>query len=428
MNRSVLPLTLLLAPFAVTVHAQITLSPGLVFAEQGGLFDAGNFATSGTAFAKDLIGGGAFAPTHTIPNLNNGTYGNSSSWIGDSAPSYAGIGLASLQNIASFAFGRSNVTSGDPCGGGVCTDRSAGDYTIEFTTDPDPALNHLTAVWNTIGTMTINTGAGISSWLRHRFNLTTPVAATGFRIITPGGNAIDEIELYSTPGAIIPLPGGIATSSSPGYSLTWDGNDGVNFGGGVPNNLALAANGSAAFASGALGPQLGLPFHIPGNLNDGIYGNGNSWIGGDGDPAPFHAGIMFSSLVDVSSISWGRDNGGEAQEFTDRSLGTFTIERTLDPAGSPGSWETLGTVAINFSDDTVPGGGITAHLRHEFSLSDGDGGVLARGIRVLVPATGIGGGTAIDEIEVYGTVIPEPSAAVLALAGAGLLLRRRRES
>jgi hypothetical protein len=46
-----------------------------------------------------------------------------------------------------------------------------------------------------------------------------------------------------------------------------------------------------------------------------------------------------------------------------------------------------------------------------------------------VPGTGIGGqGTAIDEIEIYGTAVPEPSAAISALAGLGVLaLRRRRK-
>jgi len=44
----------------------------------------------------------------------------------------------------------------------------------------------------------------------------------------------------------------------------------------------------------------------------------------------------------------------------------------------------------------------------------------ATGIRVLVPASGLGGGgTAIDELEVYGSPIPEPTSAVLALLAAG---------
>jgi PEP-CTERM motif len=414
---------LVLAPFVATVHADITLSAGLIFAEQGGTIDVGNLGTAGTAFAKDLIGGTGVGP-HVIANLNNGTFGNSSSWIGNSDPSYGGIGFGAAQSIASFAFGRSNVTTGDPCAGGVCTDRSEGMYLIEFTNDANPVANHATATWSSIGSMTITNGGGVASWLRHRFNLNTPVSATGFRIITPGGAAIDEIELYSTPGALVPLPLGLVTVAAPGYSISWDGNDGDNFNAAaVPSNIALASNGSAAIGSGSLGPQIGVPFHVIANLNDGLYGNSNSWIGGDGDPAPFHAGVMFNGLYDVTSMAWGRDNGGEATQFTDRNLGTYTIERTLDGT----SWESIGTVSYNFSEDGVVGGDFTPALRHEFELSDGDGGVLARGLRLLVPGTGIGAqGTAIDEIEVYGTLIPEPATAGLAALGAAFVLRRRR--
>ena len=99
----------LLAPLASKVHAQLVLSPGLVFASQGGSIEIGNLGTTGTAFAKDVILGGALAPTHTIPNVNNGTFGNPSSWIGDSANSFVGIGFGSPLSIASFAFGRDKI-------------------------------------------------------------------------------------------------------------------------------------------------------------------------------------------------------------------------------------------------------------------------------------------------------------------------------
>ena len=57
---------------------------GLQLEEIGGVGFATNYArqAGATAFAKDLLGNGQYAPTHTIPNLNNGTYGNGSSWIG----------------------------------------------------------------------------------------------------------------------------------------------------------------------------------------------------------------------------------------------------------------------------------------------------------------------------------------------------------
>jgi hypothetical protein len=283
--------------------------------------------------------------------------------------------------------------------------------------------------------MTISDGAGLVSnaALRHRYNINAPVSATGFRILTPSGAAIDELELYATPGIFVPPPPPVVTTGAPGFSISWNGNDGAHFsvtGGPVPSNAALASNGGSAIASGALGPQIGAPFHLIPNLNDGLYGNANSWIGGDGDPGPIHAGVLLDGLYDVTSIAWGRDNGLDAAngdcctgQLTDRVLGLYTLQRTLD--GS--NWENIGTVEIVRSDDLVPGGDFTAHFRHEFALSDGDGGILASGLRLLVPGTGIGpGGTAIDEIEIYGTRIPEPAGAGLTILGALLLGRRRR--
>ena len=73
-----------------------------------------------------------------------------------------------------------------------------------------------------------------------------------------------------------------------------------------------------------------------------------------------------------------------------------------------------------------PGGLFTGYLRHEFDVAQGDGPVMATGVRLLVPAVGLAGGTAVDELEVY--VVPEPSSACLALIGliaVGSRLRRR---
>ena len=421
----------LLAPLASKVHAQLMISPGLTLAQQGGPIGVGNFGTTGTAFAKDVIFGGGAAPTHTIANVNNGTFGNGSSWIGDSANSFVGIGFGIPFTIASFAFGRDNT--------GAFGDRAVGLYTIQFTADPNPAVNFLTNTWTTIGTINMDLGAGVSNpALRHRFNIDTPVSATGFRLIAPGngagsGAAIDELELFATPGDIT-IPPALGITSALGFSVSWDGNDGDNFSTGavVPNNLALASNAGMAISSGELGPQIGVPFHRTFNLNDGLYGNANSWIGGDGNPAPFHAGVLLEDIYEITSIAWGRDNGLDTAsgdccggQLRDRSLGTYTIQRTLDGT----IWETVGSVDFNYGVDDVLGGGFTPYFRHEFELGDVDGGILAMGMRVLVPGTGIGGGgTAIDEIELYGALpVPEPGSAALLALGSIVALRRRRK-
>ncbi len=417
---------MLLAALAPKVHAQLILDPTLTLAQEGGEIGTGNLGTSGTAFAFDVILGGTLAPTHSIPNVNDGIFGNSNSWIGDSQDSYVGIGFDSAQTIASFAFGRDNT--------GMFTDRAVGFYTVQFTSDPDPAVNYATNTWTTIGTISLafDPAAGVTApALRHRFNLETPVNATGLRLITPGngiagGAAIDELELFSTPGVIFPPTPALGITSEPGFSVTWDGNDGDNFSaeGVVPNNLALAANGAIPFSSGELGPIIGVPFHRSINLNDGLYGNANSWIG-DGANAPFNAGVMLEDVFNITSIAWGRDNGLNDPEdccggqLTDRSLGTYTIERTLDG----NSWEAVGSVSYNYAEDDVLGGGFTPYFRHEYELGDGTGGIEALGIRLLTPD----GSTDIDEIELYGTPVPEPASAALVACGMlSLLVRRRR--
>ena len=84
-----------------SVDAQLTLTGGgLTLVEEGPAADAAgdpapvNLATGATPFALDELDFG----THYIVNLNNGTYGNSSSWIGNGALGtvgpFVGISLA----------------------------------------------------------------------------------------------------------------------------------------------------------------------------------------------------------------------------------------------------------------------------------------------------------------------------------------------
>ena len=410
----------LLAPLAGKVRAQLAIDPSMVLAQEGGAIGDGNFGTAGTAFAKDVIFGGALAPTHTIANVNNGTFGNSSSWIGDSLNSFVGIGFGGPLTIASFAFGRSNVTSGDPCGGGVCTDRAVGLYTIQFTADANPAVNFLTNAWTTIGTINLDIGTGVDSpWLRHRFNIVTPVTATGFRLIAPGnsggsGAAVDELELFATPGVITPPTPPLTITSAAGFTLTWDGNDGDHFDPAalarVPRNLATSAT---AFTSSDLGAALAIPYHRAVNVNDGLYGNANSWIGDN--PSPI-AGVVFAGGArHVGSVAWGRDNGNNSPgeccggQLTDRTPGIYTLE-SLDPADNT-TWVTLGTFDYHSNGDTVIGGGFTRWFRHQYSVATAGGGIRSAGIRLIVPFGGIAAGTAIDELEVNASAMTWSNAA-----------------
>ena len=276
----------LLLPLTAKVHAQLVIDPTMTFVQEGGFVGAGNLGTTGTAFALDVY---PFAPaTHSIPHLNDGFFGNGNSWLDDinGLGSYAGIGFGSAQTIASFAFGRDNL--------GTFGDRAVGLYTIQFTADADLG----TATWNTIGTINMDLGTGVTSpALRHRFNLVTPVSATGFRLLTPDGNAIDELELFATAGT----PNRLEINSAPGFTVTWDGNDGDHFNPAnpapVPRNLATTAT---AFTSSDYGPALGIPYHRVINVNDGLYGNANSWIALPSDANPT-AGVAFTTCWSAPS-------------------------------------------------------------------------------------------------------------------------------
>ncbi|MFN0127196.1 MAG: hypothetical protein ACKV19_10990, partial [Verrucomicrobiales bacterium] len=216
----------------------------------------------------------------------------------------------------------------------------------------------------------------------------------------------------------------MAIVSSAGFTVAWDGNDGDGFvpenPAPVPANLANTPN-ATPFASSDLGPELGIQYHVTANLNDSLYGNANSWIGG-GSPSPAFAGINLGGLASLNGFAFGRDNGNNANDAcggqcTDRSLGLYTIQITrvgVPDADTPDTgeaatgWQTIATIEYLASDDTQVGGAFTSYFRHEFEMAQGTEAIQATGFRILVPATGIGGGTAIDEIELYGPAVVDP--------------------
>jgi hypothetical protein len=165
--------------------------------------------------------------------------------------------------------------------------------------------------------------------------------------------------------------------------------------------------------------NLVLTFHRAVNLNDGLYGNANSWIPNfvAGDPAPF-AGINLGRRRLVSSIAWGRDNGNVAGDccggtLTDRALGVYVLQVTTAPnpgAATPeacgpnpdSGWVTVGTINFKASNPTL----FNPHLRHRFDVSQSGAPIAATGIRIKVPNAN----SAIDEIEVNSNVALESRA------------------
>ncbi len=397
---------------SVSVHQPTAAAPyvaltgGIVLAEEGGALDSTNdlaLASKGSvAFAKDLLGNGVYAPTHTIPNLNNGTYGNGSSWIGNTNNSFCGVKISATPvTVRSIAFGRDNT--------GTYADRTLGLYTLQYTTDASASASTPDASWTTIGTLSYDSAGGGANFAapskRHRFNFSA-VDATALRLIAPGngistGTCIDEIEIYAQAGTVVvPQPLTIAPAS--GYAVTWDGVNGPTPRLTVPYNLALATEGSAAIGSGELGPSLGLAYHLISMANDGQYGNTHSWIGANA--ANQWLGVRFPAAVTVNKVAWSRDNSGT---YNDRTLGTYTIQvttvanptaATTETGVSATGWKTVGTVTYAFSDPTFAQG-----VRHEFAISEGGASIPATGVRVKVSDPG----TCIDEIEAYGSEPPD---------------------
>ena len=360
---------LILAP-AVAL-AQISVTGPLTLVETGGSFASGNLAPSRTAFAQDEIG---VAP-HAVAKVNDGAYGNASSWIGAGPNSFIGISLGATPVVLHrVAFGRDNT--------GALTDRTTGLYTLQYTAAPSPSAATPESDWVTIGTLNYPPADPTFSapWLRRVFQF-PQVVATGFRIkVASAGSAIalDEMELYSPPNGLVVTGRGLALVAEGGSQRS-------------AHNLALASAGATPFAK----DSLATPPHALANLNDGVFGNPSSWIAGSADT--FVGVSLGATPVPVARVAFGRDNTGA---LTDRALGAYTLQYTTVPspgAATPDSaWITLGTL-----DYQQPGGLNFAQpaRRHEFAFP----AVEATGLRLrVVTSGGLLAQVGIDEFEVYG--------------------------
>lgn len=190
MSRTLLFIALVLA-LCTSAHAQ------LVLVETGGTFrgDATNIAAASngaTAIGQDEYGAGV----HFITGINNGSYGNSSSWIGENEqPSWVGVIFSAPSTVASFAFGRDNT--------GGFGDRAGGQYFIEYTTDAVTPGTAASATWTLAAFLNHAHVPPPLPSFRHLYDFDVALTGvTAFRISTSAGQAIDELEVYSTPAAI----------------------------------------------------------------------------------------------------------------------------------------------------------------------------------------------------------------------------------
>lgn len=340
-----------------TVQFTISVIGGVVLEQEGGTFAPSNIAPAGVAFAKDVIN----HPAHSIAALNNGSYGNSSSWIGDSAGSHAGIALASPTLISRIAFSRDNT--------GAFADRAAGFYALQITNDANPA--DPAATWTSIGAVDYRTGGttGVTNPAARHLLRFTPVMATGVRIV-PGFDdaAIDEIEIYPNAGLFV--IGGL-TLLQEGGSL-------------APGNLAT---GGTAFAQNIIAS----PIHSIAGVNDGFYGDPNSWVGSTNRS---FIGIRFAAPTLINRLAFSRDNTGQ---IDDRTFGRYTVQVTTaanpDASTPDGEWTTLGTLDA-MSAAAAPFA--YPSRRHLYGFA----ATIVTGLRILTDTVGENP-VAMDEIELY---------------------------
>ena len=109
--------------------------------------------------------------SHAIDHLNDETYGNTHSWIGNSVNSFAGVAFDDAYAIDQIAFGRDN---GDPPGeANQYVDRYAGIYTLQYTMAEIGTVDETLAdsEWITIANLTYDsTSPDTTGYLRHLWN------------------------------------------------------------------------------------------------------------------------------------------------------------------------------------------------------------------------------------------------------------------
>jgi hypothetical protein len=189
--------------------------PNFELAEVGGgpvQYNVAAASRGAVPFAKNLINNGGYA-AHQIAHINDGLYGNSKSWIGNSANSFAGVAFSEAHTIDAIAFGRDNggaETTGGPLNNGQFVDRYQGNYVLQYTLEDladvraAAASGNWTGIdWNTIRVMDYTAQWPGEGYLRHLWQFDPIPNVTGVRILTgANGIAIDEIEVRAIPEPI----------------------------------------------------------------------------------------------------------------------------------------------------------------------------------------------------------------------------------
>jgi T5SS/PEP-CTERM-associated repeat protein/autotransporter-associated beta strand protein len=236
----------------------------LTLLQEGGALASGNLAQAGTAFAQNEIGVGS----HAIAKVNDGEFGNASSWIGGTGNSFIGINLGVSQSVSRIAFGRDNS--------GAFADRAFGRYMVQYTTAATPDASTPDGQWTTLGTLDYQSAGGPMFAEPHRRHLYgfPAVMATGLRIVTASAVdiiGIDEIEIYQASAALamsrdgglaVPVGSTVAFGSSHAgdpvgktFTLANAGTDTLSFSsfaitGGASGDFLVTPPGTTALAPG----------------------------------------------------------------------------------------------------------------------------------------------------------------------------------
>jgi hypothetical protein len=200
--------------FATVISAGLFQSasvgaPSGSFATAEQAFDTtGNLAYVGNsgsvAVASSVLSG--YDPFHDETHINDGRYGNGSSWIGNTSNSWLKIDLGVAASIDEIIFGRTRIQTGDQC----CDDRVAGSFSIEGALTDDifgngNTNNDASEYFSIVGLTAVSYNP-LGESVKVDFTAGTPQSVTArFLKLTflNNGTAIDEVEVF---GNSVPAP------------------------------------------------------------------------------------------------------------------------------------------------------------------------------------------------------------------------------
>lgn len=180
---------------------------------------------------------------------------------------------------------------------------------------------------------------------------------------------------------------------------------------------AYDTSGNLAYSGGLAGSAIAsstitfccTDIHKEEFANDGFYGNGRSWIA-NGPNSWLKLDLGVTAVID--KILFGRDRIGA---YNDRDPGQFLIEYAMSDAvfASGNSDNDASEYSLALDSSTLLFSGTTSPTQ-SVSVDFETAPITARFLKL----TFANAGTAIDEVEVFGTAVPAP--ATLALFGLGL--------